>query len=69
MMTTVKTMMINRRVLKLDAVDPAEERHDLCFNKLKKNLVPYQSQTLLKLHVSSIDAFQWISSDFLQRRQ
>ena len=32
--------------------------HDLCFNKLRKNPGPFQSQTLLKLHVFSIDSFQ-----------
>ena len=62
MVTTVKAMMINGRVSKLDAVDPAEEWHDLCFlNKLRKNPGPFKSQTFLKLHVFSIDSFQWIS--------
>ena len=36
MATTVKTMMINRRVSKLDAVHPAGECHNLCFYKLGK---------------------------------
>ena len=39
------------------SLDPAGEWHDLCFNKLRKNSGPFQSQTLLKLQVFSIDSF------------
>ena len=53
--------MINQRVSKLDSVDLAEEWHDLCFNKLRKNPGPFQSQTFLKLHDFSVDSFQQIS--------
>ena len=60
MVTTVKTMMTNRHV-KLDAINPAGERHDLSYNKLRKNSGPFQSQTFLKLHVFLIDTFQCIS--------
>ena len=48
-------------VSKLDAIDPAGEWHDSCFCKLRKIPGPFQSQTLLKLHVFSIDSFQQIS--------
>ena len=44
MATKVKTMMTNRLVSKLDAVDLAGGRHDLCFNKLRTIPGPFRSQ-------------------------
>ena len=61
MVTSVKMMMINQHVSKLDSVDPVEGSKDLCFNKLRKNPGPFQSQTFLKLHDISVDSFQQIS--------
>ena len=47
MVTTMKTMMINRRVSKLNAVHLAGEWQDLCFNKLKKRKIPGLSRVKL----------------------
>ena len=65
-MINVRTMMINRRVPKLDSIDLARQWHDFCFNKLRKKSRAFPESNFAQV-VRFLDTF--ISIDSLQRRQ